>query len=89
MTPRTYCRFCRAAASGEKLRSYLKDIQDSYPDLIKEVRGRGLLNAVEMDPRGLGNVSAYDVCLALKERGILSKATHNTIIRLSPPLTIR
>ncbi|CAM6105649.1 unnamed protein product [Calypogeia fissa] len=77
----------RAADSGEKFRSYLRNIQESYPDIIKDVRGRGLLNAVEMNSRGMGKVSAYDFCLALKERGILSKASHN-VVRLSPPLTI-
>jgi ornithine--oxo-acid transaminase len=79
----------RAEKLGERFRAQLQSVQKTYPDLVKEVRGRGLLNAVELFPSGLGNVSTYDVCLRLKERGILAKPTHDTIIRLSPPLTIR
>jgi len=78
----------RAEKLGERFRAQLQSVQKTYPDLVKEVRGRGLLNAVELFPSGLGNVSTYDVCLRLKERGILAKPTHDTIIRLSPPLTI-
>lgn len=79
----------QAEKLGGELRGMLSEIQKIHPILIKEVRGRGLLNAVEMDPAGLGTFSAYDVCLSLKERGILAKPTHDTVIRLSPPLTIR
>ncbi|BBN16868.1 ornithine--oxo-acid transaminase [Marchantia polymorpha subsp. ruderalis] len=82
------CLAERAEELGEKLRESLRELQVRHPDVIKEVRGRGLLNAVEMHPVGSSKVTAYDVCLALKERGILAKPTHNTIIRLSPPLTI-
>lgn len=74
---------------GEEFRGLLSEIQKLHPTQIKEVRGRGLLNAVEMDAAGLGDLSAYDVCLSLKERGILAKPTHDAVIRLSPPLTIR
>ncbi|KAJ7524701.1 hypothetical protein O6H91_17G017200 [Diphasiastrum complanatum] len=79
----------RSAKLGEEFKGYLSNVQRLHPDLVKEVRGRGLLIAVELNPAALGSVSAFDVCLALKERGILAKATHETIIRLSPPLTIR
>ncbi|KAH7291829.1 hypothetical protein KP509_29G037300 [Ceratopteris richardii] len=79
----------KASSLGEELRGLLQELQKAYPSLIKEVRGRGLLNAIEMDPAGLKGSSAYDVCLSLKEKGILAKPTHDTIIRLSPPLTIR
>lgn len=79
----------RAAEMGEELRELLRELLSAHPNMIKEVRGRGLLNAIEMDPTGLGPVTAYDVCLSLKERGILAKPTHDTIIRLSPPLTVR
>lgn len=53
---------------------------------IKEVRGKGLLNAVEVDPAG--KVSAWDVCIALRDRGLLAKPTHDHIIRFAPPLVI-
>ena len=53
---------------------------------IKEVRGKGLLNALEVHPdRG---VEAWDVCVKLKEAGVLAKPTHDTIIRFAPPLVM-
>ena len=78
----------RAAQLGQEFRDQLKKIQMEFPHIIKEVRGRGLLNAVDLNDESLSPVSAYDMCLKLKERGILAKPTHNTIIRLAPPLSI-
>ncbi len=51
------------------------------------VRGKGLLNAIIIKPYG-ENKTAYDVCLAMKEKGLLAKQTHGDIIRFAPPLTI-
>lgn len=81
--------FYRSAQMGEELRNQLNKIQQKYPNYIKEVRGRGLFNAVELNSKNLSPVSAYDICLKLKERGVLAKPTHDTIIRLTPPLSIR
>ncbi|KAG6405010.1 hypothetical protein SASPL_132589 [Salvia splendens] len=78
----------RSAKLGEELREQLLIIQKQFPDLIKEVRGRGLFNAVELNSKALFPATAYDVCLKLKERGILAKPTHESIIRLTPPLSI-
>ncbi|KAJ3685834.1 hypothetical protein LUZ61_014998 [Rhynchospora tenuis] len=78
----------RAANMGQEFRSQLAKVQDKFPDIIKDVRGRGLLNAVELNAKALAPVSAYDICIKLKERGILAKPTHDTIIRLAPPLSI-
>uniref|UniRef100_A0A7C8YH30 Ornithine aminotransferase n=1 Tax=Opuntia streptacantha TaxID=393608 RepID=A0A7C8YH30_OPUST len=78
----------RSAELGEELRHLLREVQQQFPNLIKEVRGKGLFNAVELNSKALFPVSAYDVCLKLKERGVLAKPTHNTIIRLTPPLSI-
>lgn len=79
----------RAAALGDELRHHLRAVQAMFPRLITDVRGKGLLTAVEMDPAGFeGNVTAFDVCVGLKERGVLAKPTQSTIIRLAPPLTI-
>ncbi|XP_064986366.1 ornithine aminotransferase, mitochondrial-like [Musa acuminata AAA Group] len=78
----------RAAKLGQELRDQLMKIQQRFPHIIKEVRGRGLLNAVDLNNKALFPVSAYDLCIKLKERGILAKPTHDTIIRLAPPLTI-
>lgn len=55
--------------------------------LITDVRGKGLLNAIVIKPFGNGK-TAYDVCLLLKENGLLAKQTHGDIIRFAPPLVI-
>ncbi|TXG47958.1 hypothetical protein EZV62_027252 [Acer yangbiense] len=78
----------RSAHLGEELRHQLLKIQQQFPNYIKEVRGRGLFNAVEFDSKVLSPVSAYDICLKMKERGVLAKPTHDTIVRLTPPLCI-
>ncbi|KAJ0016510.1 hypothetical protein Pint_10940 [Pistacia integerrima] len=78
----------RSVHLGKELRHRLLKIQQQFPDYINEVRGRGLFNAVEFDSRALSPVSAYDICLNMKERGVLAKPTHDTIVRLTPPLSI-
>ncbi|CAA7020437.1 unnamed protein product [Microthlaspi erraticum] len=78
----------RSASLGEELRIQLNEIKKQFPSYIKEVRGRGLFNAVEFNSESLSPVSAYDICLSLKDRGVLAKPTHNTIVRLTPPLSI-
>lgn len=78
----------RSAQLGDELRQLLTEVQQQFPSFIKEVRGKGLFYAVELNSKTLNPVSAYDICLKLKERGILAKPTHNTIIRLTPPLSI-
>ena len=54
--------------------------------MIGEVRGKGLLNAVVVEPKG--GKTAWDICVALKENGLLAKPTHDHIIRFAPPLVI-
>ena len=81
-------QFYRSAQLGQELRHHLLKIQQQYPNYIREVRGRGLFNAVELNSKNLRPISAYDICLQLKER-VLAKPTHDTIIRLTPPLSIR
>lgn len=56
-------------------------------ELITKVRGKGLLNAIVIKPTESGK-TAWDVCLALKENGLLAKPTHGDIIRFAPPLVI-
>lgn len=51
-----------------------------------QVRGKGLFVALVIKPEG--GVTAWEVCLALKDRGLLAKPTHGDIIRLAPPLNI-
>jgi ornithine--oxo-acid transaminase len=55
-------------------------------DMIAEVRGKGLLNAVVIKPKE--GKTAWDVCLALRDNGLLAKPTHQHIIRFAPPLVI-
>ena len=54
--------------------------------MIESVRGRGLLNAIVIRPKN--GKYAWDVCLEMKENGILAKPTHDHIIRFAPPLVI-
>ncbi|XP_055322885.1 ornithine aminotransferase, mitochondrial isoform X2 [Sitodiplosis mosellana] len=66
---------------GEKLRSELRKLPK---DMVPIVRGKGLLNAIVIDER----LDAWEVCLKLKENGLLAKPTHGDIIRLAPPLVL-
>lgn len=71
---------------GIELRLGLEEIQSEFP-VIKEVRGRGLLNAIEINEAEEGNL-AWTICLQLAQHGLLAKPTHGNIIRLAPPLVI-
>jgi len=55
-------------------------------DMVELVRGKGLLNAVVIRPKN--GKTAWDVCLRLRDNGLLAKPTHEHIIRFAPPLTI-
>ena len=54
--------------------------------MIELVRGKGLLNAIVIKPKN--GKEAWDVCLKMKEKGLLAKPTHQHIIRFAPPLVI-
>ncbi len=54
--------------------------------LIAEVRGKGLLNAIQINP--IAGKKAWDLCLKMMENGILAKPTHEHTIRFTPPLII-
>jgi ornithine--oxo-acid transaminase len=71
----------RAEILGAKLRAALVAIDCPR---VKQVRGKGLLNAVVFDE----GFEAWDVCLALRDAGLLAKQTHGHIIRFAPPLVI-
>jgi ornithine--oxo-acid transaminase len=75
---------------GEQLRRGLRHMMgEDVP--IEHVRGRGLLNAIVIDQPKLGYGDAgkaWDLCLRMKENGLLAKPTHGNIIRFAPPLTI-
>ncbi len=57
-----------------------------HSDMIELVRGKGLLNAIVIKPKN--GKKAWDVCLALRDNGLLAKPTHEHIIRFAPPLVI-
>ncbi len=71
-----------SARMGDRFRKGLTDIRSN---IIKEVRGRGLMLAVELVPEAGG---ARKYCEALKQLGILAKDTHGDTIRIAPPLVI-
>ena len=72
-----------ATALGEIFRNELKKM--NHP-MVSIVRGKGLLNAIVIEPKN--GKTAWDVCVALKENGLLAKPTHQHIIRFAPPLVI-
>ena len=72
-----------ATRMGELFRKEMREVKS---EMIEIVRGKGLLNAIAIKPtRGK---TAWDICLAMKENGILAKPTHEHIIRFTPPLII-
>jgi ornithine--oxo-acid transaminase len=75
-----------AEAMGLIFRNRMEQLK-AKTNLVELVRGKGLLNAIVIKPFGNGK-TAYDVCLAMKENGLLAKQTHGDIIRFAPPLTI-
>lgn len=74
-----------AAHSAELGDYFLKQLQQIKSPLIKTIRGKGLLIGIEIAP---GKISARDICLKLMAAGLLSKDTHDTVIRIAPPLVI-
>jgi ornithine--oxo-acid transaminase len=72
-----------AAAMGELLRNELAALNSPH---ISTIRGKGLLNAIVINHDH--QEAAWDLCLALKENGLLAKPTHGDKIRFAPPLLI-
>jgi len=72
-----------AEKMGKIFRDEMKAIKT---DMIELVRGKGLLNAVVI--RNKPGKTAWDVCIAMAEKGVLAKPTHGNIIRFAPPLVI-
>lgn len=71
---------------GNILLAELKKIQQERSDIVLTVRGKGLFAAIVIKERS--GKTAWELCLALKENGLLAKPTHGDIIRLAPPLLI-
>lgn len=75
------------AEKAERLGKIFRDEMRAFKsDMIELVRGKGLLNAIVIRPKN--GKEAWDVCLAMKELGVLAKPTHGHIIRFAPPLVI-
>ncbi len=72
-----------AEKMGKLFRDELKKIDS---DMIELVRGKGLLNAIIIKPKN--GKEAWDVCMKLRDNGLLAKPTHGHIIRFAPPLVI-
>ena len=65
---------------------FRRELRDFNNDMITLVRGKGLLNAIVIKPKN--GKEAWDVCLKLRDNGLLAKPTHGNIIRFAPPLVI-
>ncbi|MFL9834883.1 ornithine--oxo-acid transaminase [Chryseobacterium terrae] len=76
----------RAEELGKLFRSEIEKVIEKT-DLITKVRGKGLLNAILINDTPESS-TAWNLCLQLKENGLLAKPTHGNIIRLAPPLVI-
>lgn len=75
----------KAEQLGAYFRLKMEELQ-SKTDLIKLVRGKGLLNAIVINERD--GITAWDICVNFKNEGLLAKPTHGDIIRFAPPLII-
>ena len=75
-----------ARTLGARFREAMQELVDESP-LLKSVRGRGLLNAVLINDTP-NSSTAWDLCVALKDNGLLAKPTHGNIIRFAPPLVM-
>jgi len=71
---------------GKLFRERMQVLVDKY-NILKLVRGKGLLNAVVINDTE-DSSTAWDICVALKDNGLLAKPTHGNIIRFAPPLVI-
>lgn len=72
---------------GNIFRQRMQALVDHYPNLLRLVRGKGLLNAIVINDSE-DSKTAWNICLALAENGLLAKPTHGNIIRFAPPLVM-
>ncbi|CAK7265647.1 ornithine aminotransferase [Sporothrix epigloea] len=76
-------------ARAEKLGNVFREGVASFKSpVVQIIRGKGLLNAVVIDESKANGRTAWDLCLLLKDKGLLAKPTHGNIIRFAPPLVI-
>ncbi|XP_026468270.1 ornithine aminotransferase, mitochondrial isoform X2 [Ctenocephalides felis] len=75
----------KLAENAERLGAVLRRELNSLPkEVVTTVRGKGLMNAIVINK----DLDAWEVCLKLRDNGLLAKPTHGDIIRLAPPLTL-
>lgn len=75
--------------NAERLGDIFRDGLAAFKSpIIKTIRGKGLLNAVVIDESAASGRTAWDLCMLLKEKGLLAKPTHGNVIRFAPPLVI-
>ncbi|WBL24486.1 ornithine--oxo-acid transaminase [Zunongwangia sp. HGR-M22] len=80
----------KLAENAEKLGGLFRRLLDDYirtSNIVELVRGKGLLNAIVINDSP-DSTTAWDICMALKENGLLAKPTHGNIIRFAPPLVM-
>ena len=78
------------AENAEKLGNLFRRKMNDYirnSNIVNLVRGKGLLNAIVINDTEESS-TAWDICMALKENGLLAKPTHGNIIRFAPPLVM-
>ena len=71
---------------GNYFRKKMNDLAKES-DLVNLIRGKGLLNALVIHDSE-DSSTAWDICLKMKEKGLIAKPTHGNIIRFAPPLVI-
>jgi len=77
----------KLSENAEKLGKVFREKLSSFHSpMVSVVRGKGLLNALVIKPHN--GKTAWDVCMVLRDRGVLAKPTHDDIIRFAPPLVI-
>ena len=77
----------KLAENSERLGQILRrELEAIDSDMITLVRGKGLLNAIVIKPKD--GIEAWDVCMKLRDNGLLAKPTHGDIIRFAPPLVM-
>lgn len=74
----------KSAESGEYLIGKLREVAARHPEIVKEIRGKGLLIGVELRPEYDG----HELSLNMLRNGVYAKETHGTNLRISPPLVI-
>lgn len=90
MTALEVVRDEKLAQNARKLGKIFRERMNAFiktNDLVKLVRGKGLLNAIVINDTE-DSSTAWDICLALKDNGLLAKPTHGNIIRFAPPLVM-